>query len=184
MSIFARLIVAALVSVAFVACGDDEANDSPDVGVDDAGTDVVQQEDVDSDADCGDYDEATSCEADASCHWVVATCDGDVVGESCFDEDTHPTPPPCDELEPEQCQHQSTQDACDPVTCDWLQPGCDDPPSESIGLDSATCVMAELCADDSDCPDDFSCESLWEDPCHNADCGACGGETSRCWPDE
>lgn len=192
----AAMLLAAV--VAGWGCSDDDTDgETPDSGwnvgqgdveygdVDngDGGADATDDDTSDADIEpaeeCFDYEDSGACHADEQCQWQTTTmCDGEVVG-GCFEEGMAPAPPVCD-VEPEDCQDLTTENSCETGPCDWLHPGCG-PEGEGIELDHPTCVAGGHCDDDSDCPGELSCETLWIDPCVDSPCEACGGEALRCW---
>ena len=185
-----RSLAAAICAIFFLscaglyACGDEDGEET-EHNEEESQEEESQEEDPQgNDNDgvnaCEDYDDDESCDADGECHWVTATCDGAVIASGCFDDDTHPTPPPCGELEPEQCQEQTHPDGCDRLTCQWLVPGCGEPPPETYKPDDEGCWAADSCQESTDCPEGFECIALYHDPCAGADCGTCGAEYNVC----
>jgi len=119
---------------------------------------------------------------------VLTTSCGDLSLSGCFGEE-RPAGIPCGDLEPEQCQHQSTSDSCDRGTCNWIQTGGCGDAGELIFSEEPVCLPIQDCTpgnEATECPPEHTCWGLTVDPCGGGSggfsCDACASHFNRCVP--
>jgi hypothetical protein len=79
---------------------------------------------------------------------------------------------------PEQCQQWDAEVGCGTdAGCRWLAPSCDASGNNVV----AGCYPAADCTVDG-CGAWGTCTNVSYDPCHNAECQACAGDTDACIP--
>lgn len=123
--------------------------------------------------DCTDWPDAWWCEWSTNCgpdSWLRMHCE---LGETpTWVVDSVPNCGGCETLQdPESCGLTSG--------CQWLEPGCADPPSQTI---NAGCYPVDDCLVVNTCGTDEACAPVIYDPCVDASCGACGAEYHVCVP--
>lgn len=80
------------------------------------------------------------------------------------------------------CSTFGDSEMCDASSaCQWLVPGCE-PVVGSVVLSEAGCYPVHRCSGNAECYAGTECVTVWNDPCWDAVCDACGGEESLCLP--
>jgi len=125
-------------------------------------------------SDCSDWDFAYWCDYPTNCG------DGSSVSMHC--EITVEASTWVIDSEPScqlACADASGTAECAAIAgCQWLEPGCAEPPQTAI---SAGCYPIDDCTVNACTPDEV-CSPYVYNPCFDQPCDACGGEYSLCTP--
>ncbi len=119
---------------------------------------------------------------------VLTTSCGDLTLSGCFGEE-RPAGIPCGDLEPDQCQNQTTSDGCDREVCEWAQTGGCGEPGQLIFDEEPACIPKGDCTpgnEEQECPEEHTCWALSVDPCggDGETCDACSAVFNRCVPNQ